>query len=133
MKELKAKDIMTRPVLSARKNASARDIALQLLSGLFSGMPVTDEDGRVIGMVTEFDLLGNICEGKELSKLTAEDIMSENPITADVNTPVRDILNIMLDKNIIRLPITEEGRLVGIVARCDILKAYIEPEFVTYM
>lgn len=133
MKELKAKDIMTRPVLSARKNASARDIALQLLSGLFSGMPVTDEDGRVIGMVTEFDLLGNICEGKELSKLTAEDIMSENTITADVNTPVRDILNIMLDKNVIRLPITEEGRLVGIVARCDILKAYIEPEFVTYM
>ncbi|MFN3480278.1 MAG: HPP family protein [Thermodesulfovibrionales bacterium] len=133
MRELKAKDIMTRPVLSARKNASARDIALQLLSGLFSGMPVTDEDGRVIGMVTEFDLLGNICEGKELSKLTAEDIMSENTVTADVNTLVRDILNIMLDKNVIRLPITEEGRLVGIVARCDILKAYIEPEFVTYM
>lgn len=133
MKDIKAKDIMTRPVLSARRNASARDIALQLLSGLFSGMPVTDDSGRVIGMVTEFDLLGNICEGKELSKLTAEDIMSENTVTADVNTPVRDILNIMLDKNIIRLPITEEGRLVGIVARCDILKVYIEPEFVTYM
>lgn len=133
MKDLKAKDIMTRPVLSARKNASARDIALQLLSGLFSGMPVTDENGKVIGMVTEFDLLGNICEGKELSKLTAEDIMSENPVTADVNTPVREILNIMLDKNIIRLPITEEGRLVGIVARCDILRAFIEPEFVSYM
>jgi len=96
-------------------------------------MPVTDEDGRVIGMVTEYDLLGNICEGKELSKLTAEDIMSENPVTADINTPIRDIQNIMLDKNIIRLPITEEGRLVGIVARCDILRAYIEPEFVTYM
>lgn len=133
MKDLTAKDIMTRPVLSARKNASARDIALQLLSGLFSGMPVTDENGKVIGMVTEFDLLGNICEGKELSKLTAEDIMSENPVTADVNTPVREILNIMLDKNIIRLPITEEGRLVGIVARCDILRAFIEPEFVSYM
>lgn len=133
MKDLKAKDIMTRPVLSARKNASARDIALQLLSGLFSGMPVTDENGKVIGMVTEFDLLGNICEGKELSKLTAEDIMSENPVTADVNTPVREILNIMLDKNIIRLPITEEGRLVGIVARCDILRAFIEPEFISYM
>ncbi len=133
MKDIKAKDIMTRPVLSARRNASARDIALQLLSGLFSGMPVTDDSGRVIGMVTEYDLLGNICEGKELSKLTAEDIMSENTITADVNTPVREILNIMLDKNIIRLPITEEGRLVGIVARCDILKTFIEPEFVTYV
>lgn len=133
MRDLKAKDIMTRPVLSARKNASARDIALQLISGLFSGMPVTDESGRVIGMVTEFDLLGNICEGKELAKLTAEDIMIRDAITVDVNTPVKEIMNIMLDKNIIRLPITEEGRLVGIVARCDILRAYIEPEFVTYM
>lgn len=42
--DLKAEDIVIRPVLSARKNASARDIALQLLSGLFSGMPVTDEN-----------------------------------------------------------------------------------------
>ncbi|MCX7794280.1 MAG: CBS domain-containing protein [Thermodesulfovibrionales bacterium] len=133
MENLKAKDVMTRPVISARKNASARDIALQLLSGLFSGMPVTDEKGRVIGMVTEFDLLGNICEGKELAKLTAEDIMTKDVVTVDVNTPVTEILNIMLDRNIIRLPVTEEGRLVGIVARCDILKAYIEPEFVTYM
>lgn len=133
MMELKAKDIMTRPVLSARKNALARDIALQLLSGLFSGMPVTEDDGSVVGMVTEFDLLGNICEGKELSKLTAEEIMTKDIVTADLNTPVREILNIMLDKNIIRLPITEDGRLVGIVARCDILKAFIEPEFVTYL
>ncbi len=56
MKDLKAKDLMTRPVISARKNASARDIALQLLSGLYSGMSVTDDDGKVIGIVTGFDL-----------------------------------------------------------------------------
>lgn len=132
-RDLKAKDIMTRPVLSARRNASARDIAFQLLSGLFSGMPVTDEGGKVIGMVTEYDLLRNIYEGRELTKLTAEDIMTKDSLTVDINTPVKEIINVMLTKNIIRLPVTEEGRLVGIIARCDILKAYIEPEFVTYM
>lgn len=133
MKDLKARDIMTRPVVSARKNASARDIALQLLSGLYSGMPVTDENGSVIGVVTEFDLLSHVCEGKSLTKLTADDVMSKNPITVDVNTPLGDILTTMLENNIIRLPVTDEGRLVGVIARCDILKTYIEPEFVTYM
>lgn len=133
MKDLKARDIMTRPVVSARKNASARDIALQLLSGLYSGMPVTDENGKVIGVVTKYDLLGQVCEGKELVKLTAEDVMSKNPITVDVGTSLNDVLKTMLDNNIIRLPVTDDGRLVGVVARCDILKTYIEPEFVTYM
>jgi len=133
MKDLKARDIMTRPVVSARKNASARDIALQLLSGLYSGMPVTDENGSVIGVVTEFDLLGQVCEGKALVKLTADDVMSKNPITVDVSASLDDILKTMLDNNIIRLPVTDEGRLVGVIARCDILRTYIEPEFVTYM
>lgn len=133
MKDLKAKDIMTRPVVSARKNASARDIALQLLSGLYSGMPVTDENGKVIGVVTEYDLLRQVREGKELVKLTAEDVMSKNPITVDISTPLTDVLKTMLDNNIIRLPVTDEGRLVGVIARCDILRTFIEPEFVTYM
>ena len=132
MKNLKARDIMTKPVVSARKNASARDIALQLLSGLYSGMPVTDEDGKVVGIVTEFDLLGQLCEGRELEKLTAADIMSKNPIAVDINTPVEELLDTMMDNQIVRLPITEEGRLTGVIARCDILRAYLEPEFVTY-
>jgi CBS domain-containing protein len=133
MKHLKAKDVMTRPVVSARKNASARDIALQLLSGLYSGMPVTDENGRVVGIVTEFDLLEQLRQDKELARLTAEDIMVRDAMTIDVNTPIDDAFNIMLDRNIIRLPVTEEDKLVGIIARCDILRVYIEPEFTTYM
>jgi CBS domain-containing protein len=133
MKHLKARDIMTRPVVAARRNASARDIAMQLLSGLYSGMPVTDENGKVVGVVTEFDLLRQIKDGKDIVKLTAEDIMAKDPVTIDAGYSLPDVLNIMLEKNIIRIPVTDEGRLVGIIARCDILKIYIEPEFVTYM
>jgi predicted transcriptional regulator len=133
MKNLKARDVMTRPVVSARKNASARDIALQVLSGLYSGMPVTDDSGRVIGVVTEFDLLCKVREGKELVKLTAEDVMTKTPVTVDAGKALEDVLNIMIENNIIRIPVTDEGRLVGVIARCDILRTYIEPEFVTYI
>ena len=133
MKNLKAKDVMTRPVVSARKNASARDIAMQILSGFYSGMPVTDDSGKVIGVVTEFDLLRKVQEGKELVKLTAEDVMTKDPVTVDENKQIEDVLNIMIENNIIRIPVTREDRLVGVIARCDILKTYIEPEFVTYM
>ena len=133
MKDMKAKDIMTRPVVSARKNASARDITLHILSGLYSGMPVTDDNGKVIGVVTEFDLLTQVREGKELEKLTAEDVMKKDPITVDINTSLTGVLNTMLENNIIRIPVTSDDGLVGLIARCDILRVCIEPEFTTYM
>ncbi len=134
MKSLRASDIMIRPAVSARKNASARDVALQVLTGLYSGMPVTDETGKVIGVITELDLLEAVMKGKELVRITAGDIMSKEVITANEATTAKELIKIMAEKSIVRLPITnKEGKLVGIVARCDLLKSYIEPEFVTYM
>ncbi len=133
MKDLRAADIMVRPVVTATKKASARDIALQLLNGLYSGIPIANENGKVIGMVTEFDLLKAAEEGKNLLETTAEGIMNRDEvITAELDTPVSDLLKIMIAKNIIRLPIMDKGEIVGVVARCDMLKALIEPEFVTY-
>ena len=126
-----AKEIMTRPVVSARKSALARDIALQLLSGLYSGMTVTDDDGRVAGIVTEFDLLDQIRQERDLSQLSAEDIMTRDVITVDVDTSVGDVVTTLLDRNITRLPVTEKGKLVGVIARCDILRCYLDPAFIT--
>jgi CBS domain-containing protein len=119
MRGLKAFHVMTRPVIAARRAASARDVALQLLTGLYSGMPVTDEDGKVVGVITELDLLKAVQEGKELVKTTAGEIMSTDVVTADVDTPIEDVTKLMTDRNIIRLPITDKGRLVGVVAKCD--------------
>ena len=123
---------MVRPVVSARKNATARDIALQLLAGYYSGMPVTDDEGHVIGVVTEFDLLEAVQAGKDLTKTTADEIMTTEVVTADLETPVSELIKIMTDEQVIRLPITAKGKLVGVVARCDVLKTLIEPEFVAY-
>jgi CBS domain-containing protein len=133
VKDLRAGDIMTRPVVTATRRASARDLALQLLSGLYSGIPIADENGHVIGMVTEYDLLKAAEKGADLLETAAEEIMTrDGVITAELNTPVSDLLKVMVNQNIIRIPIIDKGEIVGVVARCDVLKALIEPEFVTY-
>jgi len=133
MENLKASDVMTRPVVSAREDTSARDVALQLTSGHYSGMPVTDENGKLVGIVTELDILNALYEGKELMGIIAKDIMRKNVITARLETQAKEIIETMSEWNFIRLPVVDtEGKLVGIVARCDILNAHIHPEFVTH-
>ena len=126
--DLKLEEIMTRPALSAKKDTPVKDVAFEIFYGFFSGMPVTDSDGRVIGVVTEIDLLKKIREGKDLAKLTAGDIMTKDPVTIDITASLDDILKIMIEKNVIRIPITEEGLLVGVIARRDILRYYFQPE-----
>jgi len=125
---LKLEKIMTRPAISARRNTPAKDIAFEIFYGFFSGMPVTDENGKVIGVVTELDLLKQVRAGKDFEKITAEDIMTKEPLTVDINTSLEDALAIMIEKNIIRIPVTDEGRLVGVIARRDILRHYLQPE-----
>jgi CBS domain-containing protein len=120
--KLKAKEVMRTPVVSAKQSASARDIASELVSGSFSGMPVTDEDERVIGVITEHDLLQQVREGRDLGILSVEDVMQKNPITVDVDAPLSDVLDIMLENEILRVPVTEGLRLVGIISRSSILR-----------
>jgi len=120
--KLKTKEVMRTPVISTKKTAFAKDIALQLVSDRFSGMPVIDEEERVIGVVTEYDLLNQLRKGKELVKLTVEDVMQKNPITVDVNAPLSDILDIMLENGILRIPVTDGLRLVGVISRSSILQ-----------
>jgi CBS domain-containing protein len=123
---LKLEEIVTRPAISARKHTPAKDIAFEIFYGFFSGVPVTDGEGKVIGVVTEIDLLKQIREGTDLEKLTADDIMTKDPITVDITASLDDVINIMIEKNVIRIPVTEGGLLVGIVARRDILRHYPE-------
>lgn len=126
-----AKDIMNKIVTAAKKKTIGRDLAVKLLSGMYSGLPVVDDNGKVIGIVSEFDLLKVIKNGKALEQVTAEEIMSKNPICVSENTPVDEIIDLMTKHNIIRIPIIRNDVLVGVVSRCDILSSIVEPEFVT--
>ncbi|MEK6559174.1 MAG: CBS domain-containing protein, partial [Planctomycetota bacterium] len=126
-----AKDIMNKIVTAAKKKTIGRDLAIKLLSGMYSGLPVIDDNGKVIGIVSEFDLLKALRDGKALEEVKAEDIMSKNPICVSENTPIEEIIDLMVKNNIIRVPVVRNGTLVGVISRCDILSTIVEPEFVT--
>lgn len=131
--KMKARDVMNTRVMAATRRAVGRDLALQLLGGMYSGLPVVDErDGQVIGVVTEFDLLKAAQEGKDLQSVTAEDIMSPVPLTVEEDTSVAEIIKLMVENNMIRVPVVTKGKLIGVIARADILCHLIEPEFVRF-
>jgi CBS domain-containing protein len=129
---LTAGQIMQKPVLATTTRASARDVAAQLVRNEFSGMPVTERDGTVLGVVTEADVLRALSEGKALETLTANDIMTAKPATVDVQAPLTEIIQILQEHRILRVPVTERGRLVGIISRSDIIRAVLEPEFMAF-
>lgn len=129
---MKASEIMHRPVLATTARASARDIAAQIALNGISGLPVADREGKVLGVVTEADVLGALNNGKQLEKLTAEDIMSDDPVTVDVDTTIEKVIELLNEEGIVRVPVTEKGTLVGIISRVDVIKAVLEPEFMTF-
>ena len=133
MEDKTASEIMTRPAISAKVKASARDIALQFINEHYSGMPVTEEDGKVIGIVTEIDILNAINDGKELSRTTASDIMTPEVVSANPDTPITEMIKMMEEFHIIRLPVVQDNKLIGVVSRGDIIRNLVEPEFMSNM
>lgn len=126
-----AKEIMNKIVTAATQKTNGRDLAVKLLSGMYSGLPVVDE-GKVVGVVTEFDLLKAVKEGKDLQKISAKNIMTKEPICVEEETHIEEIIKIMTEHNIIRVPVVRKGNLVGVISRCDILSSLIQPEFLTF-
>ena len=126
-----AKEIMNKIVTAATRKTNGRDLSVKLLSGMYSGLPVVDK-GKVVGVVTEFDLLNAVLDGKDLQKIFAEDIMTKEPICVEEDTHVDEIIRIMTERKIIRVPVVRKGNLIGVISRCDILNSLIQPEFVTF-
>lgn len=132
MNNLKASHIMMHPVVSAERKASLKHTGHQLLAGPYSGMPVLDEQGQIVGMITELDLFKAVAEGKDLTKTIVDAVMSKNVVTAEVDTPVSALIKLMADNNVRRIPITDQGSLAGVVSRIDVLRSLFAPEFETY-
>jgi CBS domain-containing protein len=126
-----AKEIMNKIVTAASRRTNGRDLSVKLLSGMYSGLPVVDE-GKVVGVVTEFDLLNAVLDGKDLKQILADDIMTKEPICVEEDTHVDEIIRIMTEQKIIRVPVVRKGSLIGVISRCDILNSLIQPEFVTF-
>jgi CBS domain-containing protein len=124
---------MNRHVTAATPGSIGRNIALQLLSGNYSGMPVVDAVHTVIGVETEFDLLKAVREGIDLGATTAEDIMERRPICIEEDDPIETVVEKMTTHGVVRVPAVQSGKLVGVVSRVDLLRCLVEPEFVTVL
>ena len=87
---MNASDIMNTPIVAASPTASAREVALYMLLGGFSGVPIVERDGSLVGIVTELDLLHALRIGKPLEHTPVGELMTRDVVTVDVRTPTED-------------------------------------------
>jgi len=92
----------------------------------FGSVPILATDGKLVGIVSEFDLLKAIEGGKEMAKVTAGEVMTKDPITVTRNTLAMEIVHLLQEKHLIRTPVVDaDGKLVGVVSRRDIIQGYL--------
>jgi CBS domain-containing protein len=123
-----ARDIMNTPIVAASTMAAAREVAVYMLLGGFSGVPIADGDGSLVGIVTELDLIRALRAGKSLETTRVSEIMTREVVTVDVSAPADEIMEILDSERILRVPVMEDGKTVGIVSRPDVLRAAVEPQ-----
>ncbi len=118
----KAREVMDSQIVTANRKTTGRDIAIQLLAELESGMPVVGSNQQPIGVVTEFDILRAMQDGKELDRVKAEEIMSAPPLVVEEETSINEVLTLMRKYRILSVPVVQEGILVGMIFRRTLLK-----------
>lgn len=122
---LKAEDVMQREVQVAHAHTKADVIASLMIEG-FGGVPIVNERHHLIGIVTEFDLLGALDAGQSLPALEAKSVMTKDVLSVRDHTDVRTLIYVLQTNHLIRVPVVDqEGKVVGIAARRDVLQAYL--------
>jgi len=128
--EARVCDYMTRPAVSVTPDTPLRDLEEQFAQHDFNGFPVLDA-GVLAGVVTKFDVLKAfvftprtlVPRYDELARLTAGQIMTRNVITFPPEAPLTRVLQIVVDFRVKSFPVVEQGALLGMIARCDVVRA----------
>lgn len=145
---MKAKDVMTRDVITVRPDQSVEEVAKILADNKISGVPVVDEEGKLVGVVTENDFMVKARDlqlpfyitlfdsiiflesprrfNEELKRFAAskvKDIMTRQVVAVDEETPLFEIARIMTSRSINRVPVVRDGKVLGIVTRNDVVRA----------
>ena len=147
---LKAKDIMTRDVMTVSPETEITQAAKLLLSERINGVPVINQTGELVGILCQSDLIAQqksipipslftLLDGyipltllnrldKEVEKIAAtkvENAMTPDPITVDLDTDIEKVASLMVEKNYHTLPVVDGGNLVGIVGKEDVLRTLL--------
>lgn len=110
-----AKDVMTRDIISISEDASVQDVVRRLAEYQISGMPVLNRQKRLVGIVTEADVLGR-------SGAHVTEIMTHRVITVSETTPVDQIAQILTSNRIKRVVVANGTTVLGVVSRADIVR-----------
>ena len=125
-KTLEAEQFMQDVVTSYHVEDTVDKLAGAMSEGGFGSVPILAKDGKLVGIVSEFDLLKAIEEGKEMTKVTAGEIMVKDPITVTQKTLAMEIIHLLQERHFIRTPVVDaDGKLVGVVSRRDIIQGYL--------
>jgi CBS domain-containing protein len=92
----------------------------------FGSVPVVIEDSVLVGLVSEFDLLRAIEDGKDLHLVKAEEMMTRNVATVTEEMLVKDLIHLLQERHFIRVPVVRGNALVGIVSRQDVVFGYLK-------
>jgi CBS-domain-containing membrane protein len=144
---MQAKDIMTSPVITVTPDSDIRETAQRLLEHRISAVPVVDKAGRLVGIISESDLMRreDAGTGRQASwwlslfsdperhmrayvkshSLRVADVMTSNVVTVEEDTPVDEVADLLGRKGIKRVPVMRNGAVVGIVSRADLLRGLI--------
>ena len=139
------RDVMTTRVIAVRGDTSFKEMTAMLGSSQVSGFPVIDRAGKVLGVVSETDMLikeadrashpevfAGLRRSRDLQKaagVTAAELMTSPPVTIGPEEPVQHAAFLMYDRAVKRLPVVDEaGHLVGIVSQVDVLSIFSRPD-----
>lgn len=135
---MRARDIMSSPVHTVRQTASVENAAQLMAANAVTALPVMDRGGVLIGMVSESDLLRHRVPADCTAHLrpvadldpakrprSVREVMSADPLTTRPDADVAEVAAAMLDNDVRSIPVLDDGALVGIVSRRDILRAMV--------
>ena len=120
MIQLKAQELMTTEVVSVDKKTPIRDAAMKMAESDVGSVVVNDKD-KLVGIITDRDItIRGVAENSDLNKITCEDVMSTNVITATSNTDMEEVIDLMSENQIKRVPIVDNNSVVGMISLRDI-------------
>jgi CBS domain-containing protein len=121
-----ARNFMTERVTSVALDTPIDAVARTLVTGRFSGLPVTDRRGHLLGFVSESDVVVALVRDPNAAQASARTIMTSPAVVVDEFDTSNEVIRLMREKNVDQVLVVRQGRLVGIITPHDVLRFFVE-------